>query len=886
MYLEKLTIQGFKSFASKNSLIFPGMLGGGKRGITAIVGPNGSGKSNIADAVRWALGEQSMKTLRGKKSQDIIFSGSDRKGGLGMSEVSLHLNNKNKKALIDYSQIILTRRLFRNGESEYLINNNRVRLADIQMLLAKASFGQRTYSVIGQGMVEGFLNTSLAERKEFFDEATGIKQFQMKRDESLNKLQISYENLSQVNMLLVEIEPRLRSLTRQINKLKKRDEIESKLKRLQLEYYGKNWHQINNKFNNFNSSFLELEKIKFGKEKKLKQLQNELNKIEEQSKPGDSFINLQKQVDQLQRQKDVIIQELAKVEAREIIGIESRGESNLSWMLNKKEELVERINSIDEEIEGLNNNIGHERDKSVKLNIEKKKVYYMVDELNNKLQNSTSIKNNKEAEEICGRLKKILEELKDVEKLEEKEGVREIKRVIQQVKKITQNVLQLSESMSEKEEIEEIHQNLIKFTQEKEKIMVKISENNLRISAWSERVKLLASEQNKIKIDLENLEEKINGQKIKSNESNSGKKKQSLKKQLEEVDNHINKLKSKMSVLSREQEDRRSRLFSSQKSFQFLQNEINEIIIKINEIKINSTRYETKLEDLEVEIRRDLGNLKGVKEYKIEVRINEEIDQEELDNLKRQLSLIGGIDIEVEKEYTETKNRYDFLSNQVNDLSKAIHSLERIIKELDLTIREKFDKEFKVISIKFEEYFKVLFNGGSAKIVKIMEGDSELEEDGEEAVNKGENIKVNSTSDNVNKNNVILKKIRFLKKHNATGLAGIEIQATPPGKKIRSISMLSGGERALTAIALICAIISANPSPFVVLDEVDAALDEANSERLSKILDNLSHKTQFIIITHNRATMRRANILYGVTMKEDGVSRLLSIKLEEAKKVK
>lgn len=219
-------------------------------------------------------------------------------------------------------------------------------------------------------------------------------------------------------------------------------------------------------------------------------------------------------------------------------------------------------------------------------------------------------------------------------------------------------------------------------------------------------------------------------------------------------------------------------------------------------------------------------------------------------------------------------------------MSKAIHSLERIIKELDLTIREKFDKEFKVISIKFEEYFKVLFNGGSAKIVKIMEGDSELEEDGEEAVNKGENIKVNSTSDNVNKNNVILKKIRFLKKHNATGLAGIEIQATPPGKKIRSISMLSGGERALTAIALICAIISANPSPFVVLDEVDAALDEANSERLSKILDNLSHKTQFIIITHNRATMRRANILYGVTMKEDGVSRLLSIKLEEAKKVK
>lgn len=268
MYLEKLEIQGFKSFANKNTLIFPGILTGNQRSITSIVGPNGSGKSNIADAIRWALGEQSMKTLRGKKSEDIIFSGSDKKGKLSMAEVSLFLNNEDHKTPIDYSQVILTRRIYRDGESEYLINQVRVRLSDMQILLAKSNFGQKTYSVIGQGIVEGFLNTTLSERKEFFDEATGVKQFQIKRDDSLNKLIRSYENLNQASMLLSEIEPRLKSLTRQVNKLKKRGEIETELKELQKNYYSKIWHEINGKFSDYNKNFLDVERVRLEKEKK------------------------------------------------------------------------------------------------------------------------------------------------------------------------------------------------------------------------------------------------------------------------------------------------------------------------------------------------------------------------------------------------------------------------------------------------------------------------------------------------------------------------------------------------------------------------------------------------------------------------------------------
>jgi len=313
-----------------------------------------------------------------------------------------------------------------------------------------------------------------------------------------------------------------------------------------------------------------------------------------------------------------------------------------------------------------------------------------------------------------------------------------------------------------------------------------------------------------------------------------------------------------------------------------LQNELNELNFQLNEIKVASARYETKLEDLESEIRHSFGDLKKVKEHQIDEAVDNEAARDKMDGLKRQLDMIGGIDPEIEKEYAETKERFDFLSGQTKDLSEAISSLEKIIKELDLTIKELFDKEFKIISQKFEEYFKILFNGGNAKVIKVLANEESEDKNNKNGAEGGED---NGSKDGAaEQDGVGLKRIKFLQKHNATGLAGVEIQATPPGKKIKTVTMLSGGERALTAIALICAIISANPSPFVVLDEVDAALDEANSERLAKILDDLSHKTQFIIITHNRASMRRANILYGVTMLDDGVSKLLSIKLDEAEK--
>lgn len=879
MYLEKLTVQGFKSFANKNELIFVGMLDDTKRGLTAVVGPNGSGKSNVADAIRWALGEQSMKSLRGKKSEDVIFSGSDKKGKLGMAEVSLHFNNEDRKAPIDYSQLVLTRRLYRNGDSEYLINNSRVRLSDVQMLLAKAKFGQKTYSVIGQGTVESFLSASLSERKEFFDEATGVKQFQIKRDDALNKLKASYENLNQAEMLLVEIEPRLKSLTRQVNKIQRKEELEKELRELRLVYYRKNWHTLNDEFNEYNKKYLEIETEKNKKDQSMEKLNKDLTLLEAENTVSEEFNELQRSLNRLQIEKNNLNKKIARLEAENEVDLESRGQFDLSFLTGKVSDLKKEIEIVQEEELAIENEIKKDSEGLSGLDEARNEYENKIKEINNKIFAYSQAPENKGSEEVKKIVSSVLEEIKE---LEETENLEKIKILIAKIKNDLSKIVSTnSENKEQKEFLESARGRIDEYSQKKESIISEISEINLKIASKKERLKLRREKDASLKSELSSVQERLeqNANKLSSTEITEGLEK--YNKELADIDNKILEVKKKIENISQAEEEKRSKLFSLQRHIQSLQSEINVISNQLNEIKINATRRETKLEDLEIEARQDLGGMREVREKRINGEVEMDSLKEKIRNIKKHLEHIGGIDPEVENEYINTKERFDFISGQVNDLVETISSLEKIIKELDSTIKEIFDKEFKIIQTKFEEYFKILFNGGKARIIKVMEKDVSAETKELDAENKKEEEKGKSDFQSV----IDIKRIKFLQKHNATGLAGIEIQATPPGKKISSISMLSGGERALTAIALISAIISANPSPFVVLDEVDAALDEANSERLAQILDDLSHKTQFIVITHNRASMRRASILYGVTMGDDGVSKLLSVKLEDAKSI-
>ncbi len=1053
MYLEKLEIQGFKSFANKNKLIFSGILEDQKRGITVVVGPNGSGKSNIADAIRWVLGEQSTKLLRSKKSEDVIFSGSDKKSRLNMAEVSLYLNNENgslkfkdlnneKKeldsldALLGLSEIVVSRRIFRDGNSEYYINNNKVRLSDVQMFLAKVNFGQKTYSVIGQGMVENFLNTSPSERKAFFDEATGVKQYQIKRELSLNRLETSQENLSKVEMLLNEIEPRLRSLGRQVQRLKKRQGLEEELKKGQLKYYAKIWQDIDSQILKTKTEIDELKKEREVQDKFLEDSQQKVDEHNQAETIGEEFYKLQKKFldleaektkiqeylekinllekiktddfnteDQellllLEQEKDELIKkieivsqeleaggesftddknlrqleedlsklkslrqekykDLSKIEAWIEVSLEKQGKFDLAFLNNQQSEISQDISDLRSELEILeealikkNSQVEDLRKKDEALrkdikelenslsviNIEEsptntKKINQALSELIKLIENTKNINQLNEFREIVIKVENKLKELLDfssgqtyqyrlesinkqllelknsrekslldlnqaqLEYQSESNYLEDLKNRLNRKNKDLIEVLgkiklnqadnKIEENQTKKNEIEKELKEIDELLIQKEKSLVQVKSQE---ETWKN---LRNERQEELQISQRNLnsvEEKINQIKIKSFKSQSrfddlvlnlktysfagrdnvfdeGK----VKEEIDFVQNLFKEneaqstiLKEKIDNFNQAQEDKKQKLLSYQAQIKDLESKIRELDSKINDEQLNLARGETRIEELEKSIADDKLNLDQIKSFNISA---DDIipSRDDISKIKSQLDLIGGIDPETEKEYQETKERYDFLFEQTTDLNKTIKSLEKIIIELDQIIKDQFNKEFKIISEKFNKYFKILFNGGQAKILTIKDDDSD---------DQSSDKKEEETADN-------LKIIKRLKKYNTVGFSGIDISATPPGKKISSVNMLSGGERALTAIALICAIISANPSPFVVLDEVDAALDEANSERLAQILDDLSNKTQFIVISHNRATMRKANILYGVTMQDDGVSKLLSVKLDD-----
>jgi len=746
MFLEKLELQGFKSFAQKTIMEFPKQRGSNP-GIACIVGPNGSGKSNIADAVRWVLGEQSIKLLRGKRAEDVIFSGSPSKARLGFAEVSLYLNNKDKKTNIDYDQVVVKRRVYRNGESEYYINNSKVRLVDLQLLLAQANFGQRTYSVIGQGMTDLILSSTPYERKNFFDEATGVKQYQIKREYAKSKIKTTEENLNQVKSLIREIKPRLKMLENQVEKREKRKHLEKELHNLQLKYYGSIWHDINKKLSALRDKKKSISTAHLSLTKKLSQLQNKIQKLEHEQKSAQ-------------------------------IGDYDKIQSRYHNALTKKNELTGLLAGNTGELEILKR-------------VEK--------------QYPTSI----DAEKLLQSAHKQVDLLENIAKITTLQALKD----------------------------------------------------------WQLKAKKLRDEIKAILKDKDSAPRETTTEKI----YGITKKIEELKNDLKKSEDEVEKNQHMVNSLRHAESKATTDVFDTQKKYQNLQQELNQAVAQKNSIDVDLAKIETRKQDIEKEIGREVS---PDLENKIKnlcpathnsgdlpsVALAEEGGWPKIAHIKNELEMIGATDPEASSDYKETKKRHDFLSNQLSDLDGALGKTKKALAQLDEVIEKQFNRSFEKIEKVFCEYFKILFNGGSASLVLNRQTELEmLNEDVATGLTKKEQEQLANT-------------IKI----------GIEIKASPPGKKVTTINMLSGGERALTSIALICAIIKSNPSPFVVLDEVDSALDEANSERFASILEKLARVTQFIIITHNRATMEQANVLYGITMGEDGVSKLLSVDLEKA----
>ena len=721
MRLTQLQLSGFKSFAKSTRLEFAGA-------VTAIVGPNGSGKSNVAEGIRWALGEQSIKSLRGKRGEDLIFNGSPQVSRMGKASVKLIFDNRDGKIHLDFDEVVFERKVFRDGLNEYYLNDSQVRLKDIVELLARMGLGETKHNIIGQGEVDRILLSGARERKEMLEEAIGLRVYQLKKNEAERKLDETSKNIASAQTLLKEITPHLKFLRLQAEKAENREAIEQALRETELCWLKKGRENIT-------VELARLENEHGPEEKKLSNLEEEINAIEKNIAALEARINkpvhpqsLDGKILATENERQTLIRELGRIEGKIEAGTKTPValqksvdagfmRRHLTSLLDRLEEahVIDDLDEVREKIESLITSV-----ESLLAEIEE----HTLNETGEKKENASGL------EKTCESLQKKLAQLQT-----EIESMREInQKESRESMEFREAILKYERALREKEEERNDLRSLLqRWLFEKERI--------------EEKHRELEEEEYRCKITPQELEA--------------------------------------FDLVS----------FSSETS---------------DDLKKKIEKYRIKLEE------------------------------------------IGGIDLLVVKEYKETKTRYEFLEREIGDLQSASRDLRFLIKELEETMKRDFESGFNKIKEEFNNYFRIIFGGGKG-ILKYVPLRALRDDEGEET----------GTSE---------EKTEY----------GIEIDIDVPRKRIQTLAMLSGGERALASIALLFAITAVSPPPFLVLDETDAALDEANSRKYAAILKELSKKTQLIIITHNRETMKQAGILYGVTMASDGVSKLLSLKFEEA----
>jgi len=801
-----MTLQGFKSFARKTVLEFG-------KGITVVVGPNGSGKSNVSDAIKWVLGEQSMKNLRSKKSEDVIFVGSGSKAKAGMAEVSLELDNKDKIVPIEYTDVDITRRVFRSGEGEYFLNNSKVRLLDITEILSKSGFGRSTYTVIGQGAIDRLITQTAQERLELFRDASGVKHYYFKKEQALKKFEESRENLLRVADILKELKPRLNNLEKQKKDAEQRKILSDELRDLQNKYYGSELKDFSGKIDEYDKKYNEITKETETIKKEISTITKKLEERalrSDQNQEHEIEMKLEQTEKELQGLQDYLLEYVRKNAL--IVEKQKFYKDNLADFKKELNETIKKIEEKESEIENI-------KKEKIKLESELEKFVSLLNGLDEKGE-----KKSLEPKEIISKAKDSLNKI-----------LKTIGNNFDNIEKLKSDIQDLINFLEEQEKAgsTDIFAKRLEISKNVEKIRFEISSNNEKINNNLEILNIYKNKENDL-LDRVHESKELEDKKPEEKERQQieGKINQ-LRQQKEEQKKELDSLKEKNRSLEGE-------FFEVEKSYRGKQDIIAQYKEELTRVEIELARLRTKEEDVKSEVIENLGTDKGL-EY-----ISISSDQKpfffsKMTELRRKLETIGGvIRAEDNDEYKEVKERYDFLTSQSDDLRGALSLTKKVVLELEGKIHDQFREKFEKISSKFNYYFQKLFGGGTAKLI-LTEGEAE------EAI-------------------------------------VIDIQAVPPGKRVHTLNTLSGGEKALTSVALLFAIFSVNPTPFCVLDEVDAALDESNSILFANLLAELASKMQFIVITHNRETMKRAKVLYGVTMDETKISKILSLKLEEAEK--
>jgi len=812
MKFKNLEITGFKSFSEKTTVLI-------EKGLTGIVGPNGCGKSNIVEAIRWCMGENSAKSIRGSGMEDVIFSGTSNKPSKNISEVALLLDNQEKSGPIqfkEFDEISVKRKIEKNKGSKYYINNKEVRARDVQTFFADLSTGAHSPSLISQGRIGQLVTAKPIERKSILEEAAGISGIHARRQEAETRLNAAENNLKRADELKRQQQKQLDSLKKQAEEATRYKEISSQIKKTEAGLY-----------------YLKIKDI----EKDKKQIQEKLSELDDEISAINIDYNHNNTLLEDENKK------LSPLRDKKMESTATLQKLNLD-MANLVEE-ESRVKSLQEKLEKSIKTIVSdlEREKSISLDadLNEKRISKEKEDLLNTENKLLEVETNsskelqiskKELNELQNQLDTMLDQIEDDIDNDKKLSKQTFKELKQLVKKITIAQEEYAEKFGKNKSIES---DSIKRKERIKNIDIELENwRNLKINS-EKMISELNDRSNKIKLEIK--ENQKNPERIATLKGQNSQNLENIKKRNEEIE---------------------SELIEAEKKYSLINENLKGIQVKISDLKESKARNEATIEGIEnrkkdllysvknelgienetlILVQSDLSSIEGENFPSIE----EQTDK--IEKTKKLRDSLGSVNLRADEETKKYETEIKKMEDDRADLYSAIVKLKTSINELNQKGRERLLEAYTKVNRKFNEVYTKLFNGGTAKI-ELVDSDDPLE-------------------------------------------AGLEMYVSPPGKRLQSITLLSGGEQALTALSLVFAVFLVNPSPICVLDEVDAPLDDANVTRFCGLLDDLTKitNTKFIIITHHALTMSRMDRLYGVTMAEQGISQLVSVDLQRAEEL-
>tara|TARA_B110000495_G_scaffold26222_1_gene19239 strand:- start:4052 stop:6769 length:2718 start_codon:yes stop_codon:yes gene_type:complete len=895
MRLSKIKLSGFKTFVEPTTLFLPSNLVG-------IVGPNGCGKSNVIDAVRWVLGESSAKYLRGESMSDVIFNGSSTRKPVSSASIELFFDNTDKKLggeYANYNEISTRRVITRDGQSQYFLNGTKCRRKDITSLFLGTGLGPRSYAIVQQEMISGLIEGKPEEMRLFLEEAAGISKYKQKRKETESRIKNTKENLNRLNDLKDEIEKQIQRLKKQANDagryttLKQREKqiaveiILSKIKVLN-ERVESNKNESKQYQNAFDDNLTFLRKVEADiEEARIKDSQN-----------SDSFNNKQKQHFELQANIARLEQSIEyekELESQKTINAEDLKQELIRLNIELKEDIknitlnqtdligIEKtnqdtqilVNALQIEVEALDQQIVIENQNNelttnelnranTIIETENVKITILTKQLLNTAKQKITIENLNNIKTAFSVLKAEVNKSKEaiskqgIEIIETKifDIDNKLENLTNEFQSIENEIISNEKELTISKENYDTSKNLLghlltkkensdkkKSDQANNRNTLKQKLNSLLPKAHSLEVQIESKKSaiNAFEIAINRIEIQITQLKAKSLEITNGPIKQNeqeneIRKKLESLLNKSLDSESELNLLRKEAEDSQSQLRNLEIDRTNINSKVNQSRDELDQYKLKEKELDVRTESLNEQLQDSSYSNEEIESFSSNLKTEKDL-HDELEKILKSIDRLGPINLAAASEYEIETERKDKLDSQFDDLNRALETLSGAIKQIDDESKIRFNETFEKVNLGLQKHFPKLFEGGKAYL--------ELE------------------------NNDALE-------------GGVFVMARPPGKRNSNIHLLSGGEKALTAVALLFSIFELNPAPFCLLDEVDAPLDDNNVGRFCQIVKEMSSTVQFVVITHNKTTMELTKQLIGVTMSEPGVSRLVSVDLDEA----